>query len=123
MPIIIIQRIKREQPCTNTHHLLEIQQSLHVGLVALVREGHVLQEQGHEWYDGRVHLRHRQTVSPMVSEIYKTYTIISIISIFFSMHIRNAEKEQDIIWIIFLNNSNVKYVLLTLSDLIKQFSP
>jgi len=48
-------------------HLLEVHQAVQTGLVALVGEGHVLEQQRHERDQRRLQLAHEHAVRPVVA--------------------------------------------------------
>lgn len=48
-------------------HLLEVHQAVEAGLVALVGEGHVLEQQRHERDKRRLQLAHEDPVGPVVT--------------------------------------------------------
>lgn len=48
-------------------HLLEVDQAVQAGLVALVGKGHVLEQQRHEGDERRLQFAHKHAVRPMVA--------------------------------------------------------
>jgi len=48
-------------------HLLEVHQAVQAGLVALMGEGHVLEQERHEGNQRRLQLAHEHSVRPVVA--------------------------------------------------------